>query len=61
MMDKQKAILKKVGAKEGEVMVSEENIMKELANSEQECNQYISTRESLAYVQAYKLPTSSLA
>ena len=60
MMDKQKAILKKIGGKD-EALVSEEGIMKELANSEEECNQYISTRDSLAYVQAYKLPTSSLA
>ena len=60
MMDKQKAILKRIGGKD-EALVSEEGIMKELANSEEECNQYISTRDTLAYIQAYKMPTSSLA
>lgn len=34
--------------------------MKELASSEEECNQYVSTRDSLAYVSAYRLRTSSL-
>lgn len=35
--------------------------MKELASSEEECNQYISARDELAYVSAYRLPTKSLS
>ena len=35
--------------------------MKELATSEEECKQYLSTRDALAYVTAYRLPTSSLS
>ena len=35
--------------------------MKELANSEEECNQFISTRQDLAYVSVYRLPTTSLS
>lgn len=59
MIDKQKDILKKINSQKS-VTISEQTIMKELANSEEECNQYISTRDSLAYVNAYRLPTSSL-
>lgn len=35
--------------------------MKELGSSEEECNQYISSRDALAYVSAYRLPTRSLS
>lgn len=35
--------------------------MKELGSSEEECNQYISSRDALAYVSAYRLPTTSLS
>jgi hypothetical protein len=35
--------------------------MKELASSEEECNQYISTREDLSYVSVYRVPTTSLS
>jgi cellulose synthase/poly-beta-1,6-N-acetylglucosamine synthase-like glycosyltransferase len=35
--------------------------MKELASSEEECNQYINTRQDLAYVSVYRLPTTSLS
>lgn len=60
MIDKQKDIMKKIN-KDKKVMIDEESIMKELATSEEQCNQYISTRDSLAYVSAYRVPTSSLA
>lgn len=59
MIDKQKDILKKINSQKA-VTISEETIMKELASSEEECKQYLSTRDSLAYVSAYRLPTSSL-
>lgn len=35
--------------------------MKELASSEQECNQYVAARDDLAYFSAYRLPTRSLS
>jgi hypothetical protein len=35
--------------------------MKELGSSEEECNQYITSRDALAYVSAYRLPTKSLS
>lgn len=35
--------------------------MNELASAEQECNQYISARDDLAYFSAYRLPTRSLS
>lgn len=35
--------------------------MKELASSEEECNQYIAARDDLAYISAYRLPTRSLS
>jgi len=59
MIDKQKDLLKKINSHKA-VNISEQTIMKELATSEEECNQYLSTRDSLAYVSAYRLPTSSL-
>jgi len=40
---------------------TEESIMKELGSSEEECNQYIASRDALAYVSAYRLPTTSLS
>ncbi|MCB0370504.1 MAG: hypothetical protein KDD45_14040 [Bdellovibrionales bacterium] len=63
LADKQKNILKKInrGKNDKSIMISEENIMKELANSEEECNQYINTRQDLAYVSVYRLPTASLS
>ena len=60
MMDKQKDMLRKINSQKT-VTVSEQTIMKELANSEEECNQYITTRDALAYVIPYRLPTSSLS
>ena len=41
--------------------ITEESIMKELASSEEECNQYIAARDDLAYFSAYRLPTRSLS
>ena len=35
--------------------------MKELGNSEEECNQYITSRDPLAYVLPFRLPTRSLS
>jgi hypothetical protein len=35
--------------------------MKELGSSEEECNQYINSRDALAYISAYRLPTRSLS
>lgn len=60
MMDKQKDILKKINSPNS-VAVTEQTIMKELASSEEECNTYLSTRDALAYVAPYRLPTSSLS
>lgn len=59
MIDKQKDLLRKINSHK-KVAISEESIMKELANSEEECNQYLTTRDSLAYLAAYRLRTSSL-
>lgn len=41
--------------------ITEESIMKELGNSEEECNQYIAARDNLAYICSYRLPTKSLS
>lgn len=60
MIDKQKDMLKKINSQKA-VTISEQTIMKELASSEEECNQYLSTRDALAYVLPYRLPTSSLS
>ena len=46
---------------EAEFKITEESIMKELAAAEEECNQYITARDDLAYVSAYRLPTRSLS
>lgn len=59
MIDKQKDLLRKIKS-DKKVLINEQSIMKELANSEEECNQYLTTRDSLAYVAAYRLRTSSL-
>lgn len=59
MIDKQKDILKKINSSQA-VNISEQTIMKELATSEEECNTYISTRDALAYVAPYRIPTASL-
>ena len=44
-----------------ELEFTEESIMRELGNSEEECNQYISSRDLLAYVLPFRLPTRSLS
>lgn len=63
LADKQKTIMKRInkGKKDKAVVINEESIMKELASSEEECNQYINTRQDLAYVSVYRLPTTSLS
>ena len=63
LADKQKMILKKInkGKEDQSIVISEETILKELANSEEECNQYVNTRQDLAYVNVYRLPTTSLS
>jgi hypothetical protein len=64
IIDQQKNALKTIsedGIAEDDMQITEESIMKELGNSEEECNQYISSRDSLAYVSAYRLPTRSLS
>ena len=63
MADKQRNILKRInkGKKDASIVISEDSIMKELASSEEECNQYVNTRQDLAYVSAYRLPTTSLS
>ena len=43
MIDKQKNIMKKID-NNSNVLINQQSIMKELATSEEECNQYISTR-----------------
>jgi hypothetical protein len=35
--------------------------MQSLSASEEECNQYLSTRDKLAYLASFKIPTNSLA
>ena len=35
--------------------------MKELTQSEEECNQYIAARDDLAYFSSYRLPTRALS
>ena len=59
MIDKQKDLLRKIKS-DKKVLINEQSIMKELASSEEECNQYLATRDSLAYLAAYRLRTSSL-
>jgi hypothetical protein len=63
LADKQKNILKRInnGKKDKSIVINEESIMKELASSEEECNQYINTRQDLAYVSVYRVPTTSLS
>jgi len=62
LADKQKVIMKKiVGKQDRSVVISEESIMKELATSEEECNQYVNTRQELAYVSVYRVPTCSIS
>lgn len=61
MADKQKNILKKIKGKKERVVINEESIMKELAAGEEECNQYVNTRQDLAYTAVYRIPTTSLS
>lgn len=63
LADKQKTILKRInkGKNDKKIVINEESIMKELASSEEECNQYVNTRQDLAYVAVYRLPTTSLS
>jgi hypothetical protein len=63
IIDQQKSALQTMGGevKGEEFNITEESIMKELSNSEEECDQYINARETLAYVSAYRLPTRSLS
>ena len=63
LADKQKNILKKInkGKEDKSIVITENSILKELANSEEECNKYVSTRQDLAYVSVYRLPTTSLS
>lgn len=63
LADKQKGILKRInkGKEDNSVVITEESIMKELASSEEECNQFINTRQDLAYLSVYRLPTTSLS
>lgn len=41
-------------------VITEDAIMKELADNEQECNLYLNTRQQLAYVCAYRVHTFAL-
>ena len=63
LADKQKTIMKKInkGKQDKSVVISEESIMKELATSEEECNQYVNTRQELAYLSVYRVPTISMS
>ena len=65
IIDQQKTALQAVADEEGigeaDFNITEASIMKELASSEEECNQYVSARDELAYVSAYRLPTRSLS
>ena len=64
LADKQKNIMKKINKdsnSRSSIVINEESIMKELASSEEECNQYINTRQDLSYVSVYRLPTGSLS
>lgn len=65
IIDQQKAALENI-QDEGtlddvDFTITEESIMNELANAENECNQYIAARDDLAYLSAYRLPTRSLS
>lgn len=65
IIDQQKTAIKSMAEddelEEKEMEITEESIMKELGSSEEECNQYISARDALAYVSTYRLPTKSLS
>jgi hypothetical protein len=65
IIEQQKAALQTMSGngeeEEEDFGITEESIMQELSNSEEECNQYINSRENLAYVSAYRLPTRSLS
>lgn len=66
IIDQQKSALRAMGEgedaiNEKEFNITEESIMNELSGAEQECNQYISARDDLAYISAYRLPTRSLS
>jgi len=65
IIEQQKSALQTMSNNEGtgseEYNITEESIMKELSNSEEECNQYINARDTLAYVSSYRLPTRSLS
>lgn len=63
LADKQKSILKRInnGRADHSMVINEESIMKELAGSEEECNQYVNTRQDLAYVSVFRVPTTSLS
>ena len=65
IIDQQRTALRSMAEdgdlEEEDFQFTEESIMKELGSSEEECNQYIASRDALAYVSAYRLPTTSLS